>query len=196
MGDTKMPERSRNWWNMTRYFDEPTSFLYHVFLGFTHVQRECKPNEIIINGYREMFESRICVGVAEKFQDGINFGLWSYDKEGRAQKCVERECEFANKKTKKLYKVSNPSLDDFNFKKEELEPVGDLSDVCSQPVLKCLYLVRIGRPDHGKQTNMLDQSLSGQEHVTDHWHAWSWTFITQNDYRQNFHVGTSAQQCR
>ena len=36
--------------------DEPTSFLDHVYLGCT--QRECKPTEIITEGYKEMFESR------------------------------------------------------------------------------------------------------------------------------------------
>ena len=29
-------------------------------------QRECKPNEIVITEYREMFESRICAGATEK----------------------------------------------------------------------------------------------------------------------------------
>ena len=33
------------------------------------------------------------------------------------------------------------------FKKEELESVGELAEVCSQVVLKCLYLARISRPD-------------------------------------------------
>ena len=37
-------------------FDEPTSFLGHVYLGCT--QRDCKPNEITIKEYREMFESQ------------------------------------------------------------------------------------------------------------------------------------------
>ena len=46
-----------------------------------------------------------------------------------------------------LYKVSNLCLDDHQFKKEELESVGELSEVCSQIVLKCLYLARIGRLD-------------------------------------------------
>ena len=32
-------------------------------------------------------------------------------------------------------------------KKEELEKVGELSDACSQIVLKCFYLARIGGPD-------------------------------------------------
>ena len=55
------------------------------------------------------------------------------------KKCVERYCELANKKVEQLYKVSHPCLDDHQFKKEELESVGDLSEVCSQIVLKCLY---------------------------------------------------------
>ena len=46
-----------------------------------------------------------------------------------------------------LYKVPSPCLDDHQFKKEELESVGELSKVCSRIVLKCLYLARIGRPD-------------------------------------------------
>ena len=32
--------------------DEPTSFLDHMYLGCT--QRECKPNEIIVEQHREM----------------------------------------------------------------------------------------------------------------------------------------------
>ena len=43
--------------------------------------------------------------------------------------------------------VSSPCLDDDQFKEEELGSVGELSKVCSQIVLKCLYLARIGRPD-------------------------------------------------
>ena len=57
----------------------------------------------------------------------------------------KRYCELANKKTEQLYTVSTLCLDDHNFKKEELETVGELSDVCSQIVLKFLYLARIGR---------------------------------------------------
>ena len=50
-------------------------------------------------------------------------------------------------KVEQLYKVSSPCLDDHQFKKEELESVEELSEVCSQMVLKCMYLARIGRPD-------------------------------------------------
>ena len=46
--------------------DEPTSFLDHVYLEYT--QRSCKPNEIIIEEYREMFESRISGSHSTQFQ--------------------------------------------------------------------------------------------------------------------------------
>ena len=38
-------------------------------------------------------------------------------------------------------------MDDHQFREEENESVGELSTVCSQIVLTCLYLARIGRPD-------------------------------------------------
>ena len=48
--------------------DEPTSFLDHVYLGCT--QRECKPNEITIEQYTKMFESRISAGANENYPGG------------------------------------------------------------------------------------------------------------------------------
>ena len=57
-----------------------------------------------------------------------------------------KNCELTNKKEEQHYKVSHPCLDDHQFTKEELESVGEWSEVCSQIVLKCLYLARIGRP--------------------------------------------------
>ena len=51
------------------------------------------------------------------------------------------------KKTQQLYKVSTPCVDDHHFKKEEPESVRQLSEVCSQIVLKFMYLARIGKSD-------------------------------------------------
>ena len=48
--------------------DEPTSFLDHVYWRCT--QRECKPNEIMVDEYRKMFESRIAAGATEKITRG------------------------------------------------------------------------------------------------------------------------------
>ena len=90
--------------------DEPTS------LGCT--QRECKPNERIIEQYTKMFESRISALGWQKLH--AQTLAWSSDMEGHAQKCIERHCELANKRTKQLYKVTNPCLDDHQLKQEEL----------------------------------------------------------------------------
>ena len=96
-----------------------------------------------------MFESRISVGGAEKltFPQNLTISSWSHDMVGHAKKCVERYCELANKTTQQLHKVSTPCIDDHHFKEEEMKSVGELSQVCSQIVLKCSYLARIGRPD-------------------------------------------------
>ena len=49
---------------------QPTSFLYHVYLGCT--QRECKSSESIFEGDRKMFESRISAQTTEKYLVGTN----------------------------------------------------------------------------------------------------------------------------
>ena len=141
--------------------DEPTSFLDHVYFGCT--QRECKPTEIIIEQFTKMLESRISAGATEKLlgweKSYAKTVAWSYDMEGHAQKCVERYCELANKKVEQRYKVSNPCLDDHQLKQEELESVGELSEVCSQIVLTFYF----------RSTSWQDQSQNGLRHVTDDW---------------------------
>ena len=76
------------------------------------------------------------------------------------QRSVERYCELANKTTQQLYKVSTPCIDDHHFKEEEMKSVGELSNTCSQIVLKCLYLARIGRPDILWSVNKLARSIT------------------------------------
>ena len=81
--------------------DEPTSFLDHVYLECT--QRECKPNEIIIEECTKMFESRISAGATEKLpgweKPDAKTVAWSYDMEGHAQKYAERYRELAKQKS-------------------------------------------------------------------------------------------------
>ena len=116
----------------------------------------------IVENYRTMFESRISAGATEKLpcSDNLRISSWSYDMEGHAKKCVERYCELAIKTAQQLYKVSTPCIDDHHFKEEELKSVGELSKVCSQVVLKCLYLARIGRPDILWSVNKLARSIT------------------------------------
>ena len=71
-----------------------------------------------------------------------------------------QNCELANKTTQQLYKVSTPCIDDHHFKEEETKSVGELSNTCSQIVLKCLYLTRIGRPDILWSVNKLARSIT------------------------------------
>ena len=94
------------------------------------------------------------------FSQNIRISSWSYDMVGHAKKCVERYCELANKTTQQLYKVSTPCIDDHHFKEEETKSVGELSSTCSQIVLKCLYLARIGRPDILWSVNKLERSIT------------------------------------
>ena len=139
---------------------EPTSFLDHVYLGCT--QRQCEISKDIVDNYRTMFESRISAGGVEKlpFPQNLRISSWSYDMAGHAKKCVERYCELANKTTQQLFKVSTPCIDDHHFKEEEMKSVGELSKVCSQIVLKCLYLARIGRPDILWSVNNFARSIT------------------------------------
>ena len=139
---------------------EPTSFLDHVYLGCT--QRHCEISKDIVDNYRAMFESRISAGGVEKlpFPQNLRISSWSYVMAGHAKKCVERYCEFANKTIQQLYKVSTPCIDDHHFKEEEMKSVGDLSNTCSQIVLKCLYLARIERLDILWSVNKLARSIT------------------------------------
>ena len=128
---------------------EPTSFLDHVYLGCT--QRQCEISKDTVDNCRAMLESQISAGRTGKipYYENLRVSSWSHDGEGHAKKCVERYCycESANKTTQQLYKVSTPCINDHHFKEEEMKSVGELSKVCCQIVLKCLYLERIGRPN-------------------------------------------------
>ena len=116
--------------------------------------------------------------------------------EGHAQKCVERCCEPANKKPQQLYTVSTPCLHDHSFKKEELETVGELSEVCPPRVLKCLYLPRIGRPDILWSVNRLARGVTKWTGACDRRSARLFFYIHHtNGYRQYCHVGNTAQPC-
>ena len=116
--------------------------------------------------------------------------------EGHAKKCVERYCELANKTTQQLYKVSTPCLDDHHFKEEELKSVGDLSQVCSQIVLKCLYLARIGRPDILRSLNKLARSITKRIKAIDKRLSRLISYIHHtSEYKQYCHVGNTAKQC-
>ena len=113
------------------------------------------------------------------------------------RKCVERYCELANKTTQQLYKVSTPCIDDHHYKEEEMKSVGELSQVCSQIVLKCLYLARIGRPDILCSVNKLARSITKWTKACDKRLNRLISYIHHTcEYKQHCYVGNTAKQCR
>ena len=176
---------------------EPTSFLDHVYFDCT--QRQCEISKDIVDNYRTMFESRISAGGLEKlpFPQNLRISSWYYDMVGHAKKCVERYCELANKTTQQLYKVFTPCINDHHFKEEETKSVGELSNTCSQIVLKCLYLTRIGRPDILWSVNKLARSITKWTKACDKRLNRLVSYIHHtSEYKQHCHVGNTAKQCR
>ena len=132
----------------------------------------------------------------KNYQDGKVKNL-SHDMEEHAQKCVRRYCELANKKTEQLYKVSTLCLDGRQIRKEELESVGELSEVCSQIVLNCLYPARNGRSHILWSVNKLARSVTKWTQACDRRWASLIPYVHHtSDYRQFCHVGNTAQHCR
>ena len=115
--------------------------------------------------------------------------------EGHAKKCVERYCELANKTTQQFYKVATPCMDD--VKKSKKKAVGELSTVCPQIVLNCLYLARIGTPDILWSVNKLARTVTKWTKACDKRWARLVSYIHHtSEYRQYRCVGNTAQQCR
>ena len=148
-----------------------------------------------------MFESRISAGVIEKFpyseKSEANISSWSYDMEGHAKKCVERYCELANKTQQQQYKVTTPCFDDHQLNEEEMRSVGELPKVCSQIVLRCLYLARFGRPDILWSVNKLARAVTKWTRACDKRLARLISYIHHtSEFKQCCHVVNTAQQCR
>ena len=169
---------------------EPTSFLDHVYLGCT--QRQCEISKDIVDNCRTMFGSTISTRASGKLpcSEYLCISSWSYDMDSHAKKCVERFCELANKTTQQLH-------NDHHFKEEEMKTVGELSQVCSQIVLKYLYLARIGRPDILFSVNKLARSITKWTKACDKQLSRLISYIHHTcDYKQHCHVGNTAKQRR
>ena len=83
------------------------------------------------------------------------------------------------------------------LKRKNLKYLGDLSKVCSQIVLKCLYLARIGRPDILWSVNKLARSITKWTKACDKRLSRLISYIHHTcDYNHYCHVGNTAKQCR
>ena len=167
---------------------------HHSLIMFTCVA--LKDN--VVDNYRVMFESRISARATEKSpsRGKLSISTWSHDMEGHAKKSVERYCELTNKTTQQLYKVSTPCIDDHHFNEEELKSVEELSNVCSQIVLKCLYLARIGRSEILWSVNKLARAITTWTRACDKRLVRLISYIHfTSEFKQYCHVGNTAQQC-
>ena len=78
-----------------------------------------------------------------------------------------------------------------------MKSVGELSQVCSQIVLKCLYLARIARLDILWSVNTLARSITKWTKACDKRLKRLISYIHHTcGYRQYCHVGNTAKQCR
>ena len=78
-----------------------------------------------------------------------------------------------------------------------MKSVGELSQVCSQIVLKCLYLARIGRPHIVWSVNNLARSIAKWTKACDKRLSRLISKIHDTcDYKQYCHVGKTAKQFR
>ena len=156
------------------------------------LKRECKPNEIIIEEHKKMFESRVSAGTIEKIPGGRNLTqkmsrdhtIWKDTRKSALRDIVNWQTKIQSRKTKS----QTPCLDEHRFK-EELELVGELSKVCSQIVLTFLYLARIGRLDILLSLNKLARAAAKWTRACDRRLARLMSHI-------HCHVGNTAQHCR
>ena len=99
--------------------------------------------------------------------------------------------DIANWRAKELNNFSN---DDHQFKEKEMGSVGELSKVCSQIVLKCLYLACIGGPDVLWSVNKLVRAITKWTRACDKRLARLISFYIHHtsEYRQYCYVGNTA----
>ena len=78
-----------------------------------------------------------------------------------------------------------------------MKSVGELSQVCSQIVLKCFCLARIGRPDIQWSVNKRARSITKWTKACDKRLNPLISYIHHTcEYKQYCHVGNTAKQCR
>ena len=98
--------------------------------------------------------------------------------------------------TQQLYRVSTPCIDDHHSKEEQLKYVGELSEVCSQIDLKCLYLALFGRPEILWSVNKLARSITKWTKACDKRLSRLISYIHHTcNYNQYCHMGNTAKQC-
>ena len=144
---------------------EPTSFLDHVYLGYT--QRECQKSNDVVANFRDMFESMFSGGAKEKLPtrasgkpDAETYLLGPHDMEGHAKKCVERYCELANKQLHSYTKLQLHALMIISSKNNKWGLLDNCLKFAHTLFWNDLYLARVGRPDILWSVNKLARAVT------------------------------------
>ena len=114
--------------------------------------------------------------------------------EGHAETCVERYCESAQKDVSILQQPATPCIDDHLIPPEDCETTRELSTVCAQIVLVCVYLARPVRPDFLWSVNTLARSVTKWSKACDKRLLIFTNYINQTkNCRQSSHVGDQIE---
>ena len=149
-----------------------------------------------------MFESRISAWATEKLPGWEKFTIKSF--------CMVLRCGSTCTKMRGTVLWTGQQKDRGNsimflvlawtitkYANKNWENTGELSQVCSHIVSKCLYLARSGRPDILWSVNKLARSVTKWSQPCDRRLARLISNIHHtSDYRQYCHVGNAAQHCR
>ena len=174
---------------------ERISFLDHVYLGLHSKKMRSKPrycgqlqNHVRIENFCERRTEKL------PFPQNLLISSWSYDMAGHAKKCVWNDIVSWQTRIHNNSAKYSPCIDDHHFKEEETKSVGELSNTCSQIVLKCLYLARIGRPDILWSVNKLARSITKWTKACDkRLNRLISFFHHTSEYKQYCHVGKTAK---
>ena len=179
---------------------EPTSFFDHVCWGCIHremsnKQRSCGQSQKHVWIQNLRWSYRKATFFWETWRKLFLMVLWC----GRS--CKEMRGKIiANLRQKRLNnktKSQHHALNDHQSKEKYMGSVGDLSTVCSQIILKCVYLARFGRPDILWYVNILVRAVTKWTRACGKSLArWISCIHHTSDHRQYCHVWNSAQRCR
>ena len=168
-------------------------FWDQIWLGCT--QREEKVNEQAVQSKTERFRSFMTTGgtdrkyLANEGNPSWMIAAWSHGMTGQAEKCVERNCEFAKNDVTFLQSMATPCVDDHLIPPEDFEVQKELT--------LCLCLPEIGRPDLIRSVDTLARpSQSETKGVAKDFLRWINLMNQSKDDRQFCHAGNEFEDCK
>ena len=163
--------------------DERTSFLDHMYLGCT--QRECTPNESIIDEYREMFESQNSAGATEKLPGWEKpFTQRRWHGPTTWKDMLENALsDIANSRTKRQSSFSKFQIfvgKTTNWNRKNLNQWENCHKYARKLSQNACTWHELGdQTFYGLSTNLQEQSHNGLRHAVDDWQDWCQIFTTQ-----------------